>query len=149
MALHTSEFISLYQRVVFLVAKKTELPKTCAIITACNPRGEVVSTERNSKLNQQLRAAIEPFQYRTIVGCSLDLSHREPSFAVNCPQAKALELARQFKQNAIYWLENGELYLLPVLLAFEPRSLGSVRNFIKAEDTPQRVPSDNSHLHPS
>ena len=38
---------------------------------------------------------------------------------------RAVLLARQFEQNAIYWVERGQLFLVPVLLSAQEECLGS------------------------
>ena len=42
-----------------------------------------------------------------------------------CDKSQAVQLALQFEQNAIYWVEQGELFLVPVLMSQQEESLGA------------------------
>jgi len=125
------DFYSIYQKVTFLVPEPPLPKESFAIITAHNPRGTILNTEDNFLLNQKLLEQLQDYKYTLITGCSLDLKHQEASFAVICNKEQAIELARQFEQNAIYWVEKEELWLLPVLLNWPDKSLGNFSSYIK------------------
>ena len=125
------DFYQLYQRVVFLVPEPPLPNSNFAIITAHNPRGEILDNEKNANLNRLLCQRLQGTEHKSIIGCSLDLKHQEASFAVVCDKSQAIELARQFDQNAIYWVENGELWLIPAVLKWPPKLLGDLFSYIR------------------
>ncbi len=62
--------------------------------------------------------------YRSVIGASPDLQHMEKSWAVFCDIQSGLELGREFKQLAIYYVDNGRLLLLPCLCSEDSIELG-------------------------
>jgi hypothetical protein len=84
------------------------------IVTACNPRGELVDAERNECLDQELSGLLEVkgLAHSRMTGGSPDCSHREPRYLVECDGEVGLELGRKFEQVAIYGVVDGELYLV-------------------------------------
>lgn len=47
-----------------------------------------------------------------VTGCSPDLVHREPGWAANITLSEALRLGRLYRQDAIFWVSGGALYLV-------------------------------------
>lgn len=87
-----------------------------AVVTACNP-GEIVAVSQNQSRNMELRRALEcdrrVRRFSSIEGCSPDLLHREASLAIwGLNQQQAVELGRQWGQNAVFWVEKGRLAVL-------------------------------------
>ncbi|ALS96987.1 DUF3293 domain-containing protein [Lacimicrobium alkaliphilum] len=116
-----------YSETVFLPEQPLPDWPQAGIVTACNPRGKVLSDNENAALNDKLSNHLHRLSlpYIRLSGCSPDLRHREPSLLVSCTQDQAMSLAGEFKQNAFFWIENDELYLCPCLLQGMPtRSLG-------------------------
>ncbi len=75
------------------------------VITACNPRSEVLDEAENRQRMDTLARQIDRRRWKrfTAVGHDGVGRWREPSFAVvGAPLAEVLELARSFSQNAIY-----------------------------------------------
>jgi hypothetical protein len=101
-----------------------------AIISAQNPLGDLKHRQLNLTLDCQFetRLKAEHLPYRRLIGASPDLSFQEQSWAVLCDKAKAIDLAMKFQQNAIYWVEAGELYLVPALFADSEVYLGSYQS---------------------
>ena len=124
------DFLALYQQVVFLLPPSFVVPQQFAIVTAYNPLGACLEDEENVRRNRQLESSFGRISYQPLVGCSLDLSHQEPSFALVCPKSEAIQLARRYDQNAIYWVEAGRLWLEPVALSFTPIELGPFSDFL-------------------
>ncbi|MFP6892478.1 MAG: DUF3293 domain-containing protein [Opitutales bacterium] len=89
-------------------------PGGFVIVTACNPRGEIVNAERNECLDQELSGLLEVkgLVHCRMTGGSPDGSHREPGYLVECDGEVGLELGRKFEQVAIYGVVDGELYLV-------------------------------------
>lgn len=126
------DFTALYQDVVFISEDKIEA-ETFAIITACNPLGRVLNQEANTDLTGDLKSHLEAESYQNLIGASPDKSHQEVSFLWQTDKSKAVELASQFLQNAIYWVENGELFLVPAKMSGEEVSMGKFRDFLLVE----------------
>ena len=60
----------------------------------------------------QLKIELRGASYFRATGCSPDLSHREPGWAVEIGKEEALEWGRDFGQRAIWWIEAGDLILV-------------------------------------
>lgn len=87
-------------------------PEAFAVITACNPLGQGLDDEADRAATVRLRKAISRLELNRhrVTGVSADLKHREPGFAVwGCDLSTALRLGTEFAQNAIFWIERGEL----------------------------------------
>lgn len=91
-----------------------ELPAEFAIVTAYNPNGESHGSEENERRDQALRKILESrgIAHWQVTGCSPDGSHREPGYGIQCPIETAVELGRQFEQEAIFRIHNDELTLI-------------------------------------
>ena len=91
-----------------------KLPAEFAIVTAYNPNGESRGSEENERRDQALRKILESrgIRHWDVTGCSPDASHREPGYAIECPIETAVELGRQFEQEAIFWIRDDELTLV-------------------------------------
>ena len=89
-------------------------PDEFVIVTACNPRGEIVDAERNEFLDRELSTLLEVkgLVHCRVTGGSSDGSHLEPGYLVECDGEVGLELGRRFDQMAIYGVVDGELYLI-------------------------------------
>ena len=87
-------------------------PKAFAVITACNPLGQGLDEEADKAATVCLRKAINRLGMKRhrITGVSADMKHREAGFAVwGCDLPAAIQLGREFAQNAIFWIEEGKL----------------------------------------
>lgn len=106
-----------YKHTVFLATRPPEgFPIRFGIVTACNPHGIVTDETRNTAALQELRKQLEKADksFFSIIGCSPDLAHREPGYGFASQTAEeALVLGRIFKQEAIFWVEDGIVHLLP------------------------------------
>lgn len=115
-----------YKTSVFLCHQPLGDQIDFAIISAQNPHGDVKHHQLNMTLDCQFETRLksENLPYRRLIGASPDLSFREQSWAVLCDKAKALDLACKFRQNAIYWVEAGDLYLVSALFSNGEEYLG-------------------------
>ncbi len=115
-----------YKSSVFICYQPLGDAVNFAIISAQNPAGAVQHPHHNLRLDCEFESHLDLHQlpYRAIIGSSPDLSFQEKSWAVLCEKNLALQLARQFQQNAIYWVEAGQLYLVPALWRGEEEYLG-------------------------
>ena len=108
-----------YQDVQFLFTQPLSSDLSFAIITAHNPKGEILTTCQNRLLDRKLQHEIERLRqpYRAMMATSLDYSHMEKSWAVSIDKDSAVCLGYTFEQNAIYFIEDDTLQLIPCLLS--------------------------------
>jgi hypothetical protein len=116
-----------YQETQFLITQGLSSKISFAIITAHNPRGKTLTPCQNRLLDRKLQQAILMLRrpYRAMVGASQDRKHMEKSWAVSTDKASAIELGRKFNQNAIFYVEDDKLQLVPCLLSGQETSLGA------------------------
>lgn len=86
-----------------------------AIITAWNPGSVSLPAQQNHRNNRYLAAEIGHTCCVLLDVGNRDFSWYEESFAVAISQSRALELGRKYDQNAIYYVQGEELYLLSCL----------------------------------
>jgi hypothetical protein len=101
------------------------LGKPFAIMTAFDPRGENLPAAENEQRMRDLeRRLAESGEKFTIVDCcSPDHSHCERSVAVVMPQEKALELARELEQVAIFWFDGQRFWIVGAVIETDPLML--------------------------
>jgi hypothetical protein len=116
-----------YKTSIFLCHQALNCDVDFAIISAQNPAGNTGHPYLNLRLDKELQACLnqQRLPYRSVIGSAPDLSFQEKSWIVLCDKNIAIQLARQFEQNAIYWVEQGELFLVPVLIQQHEESLGA------------------------
>ncbi len=132
---------SLYKKTIFVMVSPLGKHLSYAIVTAENPAGVMVPDSVNLMLDNAIQARIIQMscQYRCLYGCSPDYSHYEKSWALVIEKHKAIQLAKEFEQNAIYWVEKGELYLTPVCMeGVREESLGDFGSRCVATSWPVR-----------
>ncbi len=111
----------IYQTTCFVLPKNTNLKKAdlCrnfAIISARNPEGKEQSLQQNQQAEQTMKQWLNShsYDYSRIYGCSPGLDYVEPSLLIAMPdKASAISLATMFRQNALFWVSNNQLYLVP------------------------------------
>ncbi|MBU1308090.1 DUF3293 domain-containing protein [Rheinheimera muenzenbergensis] len=116
-----------YKTSIFLCHQALKCDVDFAIISAQNPAGHTEHPYLNLRRDKELQACLnqQRLPYRSVIGSAPDLTYQEKSWIVLCDKQQAIELALQFEQNAIYWVERGELFLVPVLLQQPEESLGA------------------------
>ncbi|WP_417703111.1 DUF3293 domain-containing protein [Rheinheimera aquimaris] len=116
-----------YKTSVFICHQVLNCNIDFAIISAQNPAGVSGHPYLNLRRDKEFQAYLnqQKLPYRSVIGCAPDHSFQEKSWIVLCEKNTAITLARQFEQNAIYWVEQGELFLVPVLLTQHEESLGN------------------------
>lgn len=89
-----------------------DIPARFGIVTAFNPHGRLrgadLNAEADARLESRLRALGRPF-FR-VRGESRDGQHQEPGFGVAADVESICTLAREFEQDAIFWVEDGVVY---------------------------------------
>jgi len=116
----------LYKSSIFLSHQSLSMAINFAIISGQNPAGNAENPLYNQLLDKKLQARLLQLgaPYRSVIGAAPDLSFQEKSWVVLCDKQQAITLAFEFTQNAIYWVEQGQLYLVPVLLPEQEECLG-------------------------
>ncbi|ENC6656850.1 DUF3293 domain-containing protein [Aeromonas hydrophila] len=121
-----------YRKICFIAPFSAPKWPAYAIVTAWNPASRQLGMRRNTRHQRALWRAIAAVPRWQVMGpcrgSSLDESWQESSLLLASTRSEAIRLAARFGQNAIYWVEQGELWLLPVLLAGEPHHLGRIES---------------------
>jgi hypothetical protein len=96
-----------------------------AVVTAFDPRGENLSPEENERRKAELdrRLTSAGHRFAHVDACSPDRTHCECSVAVLVPQQKAIELARELEQVAIFWFDGERFWIVGVLVDTDPLML--------------------------
>jgi hypothetical protein len=96
-----------------------------AIMTAFDPEGRNLSAAENERRKQELdrRLSATGYPFVQVDCCSPDRSHCECSVAVTMPQEKALDLAREMQQVAIFWFDGKRFWILGALVETDPLML--------------------------
>lgn len=124
---HFEQLWHLYQSTEFLLTQQLSPFSQFAIITAHNPQGRILTACQNRLRDRALLRDIESLgvPYRAMIGASRDLSHMEKSWAVFLSREDSLALARRHQQNAIYYVAENQLELLPCLMQATPAQMGA------------------------
>ena len=119
-----------YKRSIFFCHQALNCHVDFAIISAQNPAGISEHPYLNLQRDKELQAYLnqQRLPYRMVIGSAPDRSFEEKSWVVVCDKAEAVSLALKFEQNAIYWVERGELYLVPALFKNHEEYLGTYQS---------------------
>ncbi|XKL90989.1 DUF3293 domain-containing protein [Aeromonas media] len=114
-----------YRNVCFIAPFAPPVWAAYAIVTAWNPAGQRVGMRRNARRQRALsRHLADTLVMGPVWGSAPDECWQEASLLLHIPQGEAIRLAARFGQNALYWVVEGELWLVPVLLKGAPCHLG-------------------------
>lgn len=93
------------------------LPERFGIVTAWNPEGLPASPEANQADAERLAARVESLGIPAfpVTGGSADFSHAEPGLGLLTDQAQVIALGREFRQEAVFWVERGRVHLCSCL----------------------------------
>lgn len=96
-----------------------------AVLTAFDPHGRDISPQENEKRRQALdqRLTIEGYKFVEVDACSPDRAHCECSVAVVMPQDKAIDLARELEQVALFWFDGSRFWILGGIVETDPLML--------------------------
>jgi len=89
-----------------------------AVLTAFDPRGRNLSPAENERRQGDLdaRLTVEDYEFVRVDACSPDHSHCERSVAVLMSQGKAIALARELEQVAIFWFDGKRFWILGAIV---------------------------------
>ena len=114
---------------------RPELPASFAIISAFATTGQTWTPERNAKADRALqhelvtRGAL-PLR---VIGSSPDGGHREPSWCAELRLEEARQIGRHFLQDAIYWVEEGMLWVTGCGVPNQRVEVGPFRDHLDGE----------------
>jgi len=96
-----------------------------AVLTAFDPGGHDLSAAENEKGRRELdaRLAKDGYRFVSVDACSPDRAHCESSVAVVIPQEKAIALARELEQVAIFWFDGKRFWIIGALMEADPLML--------------------------
>lgn len=88
-----------------------ELPESFCILAARNPEEQNDSLEKTISLDTALKQRLDALGLHRVPLAILspDDARNQPGWAVSCPLAQGLELGREFQQEAIHFVDDGEL----------------------------------------
>ncbi len=111
-----------------------DLPDSFAIITAHATTGEVWTVEDNNTASETLRAELASSGQLigTITGYSPVTQHAEAGYAAALEFEEACNIGVQFKQDAIYYVSCGTLF---VSYCDHRRNLNPITRFAKRADS--------------
>ena len=95
-----------------------KMPPHFFIITAYDPEGDESTPEEDNKIaDGKLLEAIRSLGFPSfrVTGGNEDFTHAEPGFGIVCDRKEAEDLGTRFEQLAIFEVENGTVFLRPVL----------------------------------
>ena len=118
----------LYRETIFISPRPLPVWPRFVIVTSWNPRGTILSADQNQRLEKKLLTRINQLtlKHLPILGAAPDLSHTESSWLIECSVEKGLAVAKEFQQNALYYVVQDKLWLWPCLLtSHHPTLLGS------------------------
>ncbi|XEI31812.1 DUF3293 domain-containing protein [Aeromonas veronii] len=122
-----------YKKICFMAPFEVPGWPAFAIITAWNPASVRVSERRNRRRERALWRHLTAYLQMPVVGpfWGADPNERwqESSLAVALSLPQARQLAARFGQNALYWVEDGQLWLVPVLTDKSAVCLGNIESF--------------------
>ena len=93
-----------------------------AVLTAFDPRGRDLSPAENERRRRELveRLTAEGYKFAHVDACSPDRAHCERSVAVLMPQQKAIDLARELEQVALFWFDGKLFWILAAIVVADP-----------------------------
>jgi len=107
-----------YFETYFVVELPTDrLPARWGIVTSYNRDGQITDEETNCRVDAKLKRFLESSHVRhfRVTGGSRDGRHREPGFGIVIADLSEIDkLARQFRQEAFFWIQEGDVYCVKV-----------------------------------
>lgn len=104
-----------------------------AIISACSPTGRKWKEARNQAADQRLRMRTRRWRPHRLTGQSPDCEHTEPGWAIPCSKATAIKLGRAFQQDAIYWIQDGQVQVVDSSRNRPPQVVGSFHERFRSD----------------
>lgn len=101
------------------------LPESFAVVTACNPNGEVGSSSENHERTEGFRQHLAELGYSPfpVTGYDAKSPHKEAGFGITCDRATAYGMGSTLQQEAVFWVERGQVHLIPCSQSGGPAEL--------------------------
>ncbi|EGQ8069243.1 DUF3293 domain-containing protein [Vibrio parahaemolyticus] len=99
-----------------------------AVITAWNPYSNLRSKKENCISNQELEKQLKHANYVLVNVGERSFEWCEESFAADISLEEAVRLAKAFQQNAIYYVIDGDLYLVACAAPSKKHWLGKIND---------------------
>lgn len=108
-------------------------PRQFAIITGYSTTGEEWTSEANTKADLELHAALlrRGVWIQRITGYSPRTGHAEPGWAVELSFSDACDLGHQFRQDALYFVRDDQLFVSHCDSRREEMLVGSFRERLR------------------
>lgn len=92
----------------------SELPPHFGIVTAFNPDDQIAPPDANFLADRALDAVIvrRGWPHFRVTGGDATFTHQEPGWGIVATQEDLLGLGREFRQVALFWITDGDLWLL-------------------------------------
>ena len=89
-------------------------PESFGVVTACDPEGTPMPPEVNATRTEGFRLELveRGLRHFRLNGYDPDSDHVEPGFGVVCGKQEALALGCEWNQIAIFWGEDGWIWLI-------------------------------------
>ncbi len=123
--MHRAYFPAYFETIFVGEPFRGGFPDKFAIISACSPTGKKWKEARNQAADQRLRLRTRRWGAHRLTGQSPDGQHTEPGWAVPCSKPTAIKLGKEFQQDAIYWVQDGQLNVLDTSRNRPPQVVGS------------------------
>lgn len=93
------------------------------VVTACNPDGKKISEEENAGRTECLRKGLVKLgtAHFPVTGYDAGSSWEEAGFGVVCDWQAGYWMGRTFSQDAVFWVEKGEVCLVDCRPGGEPK----------------------------
>lgn len=88
------------------------------ILSACNPGSQLLTLDKNNLRTQKLRRYLlnRKIEFSELFCGDINFDWQEASFAIVTSETQIINLARLYEQNAVYWVDDGILHLVPILM---------------------------------
>jgi hypothetical protein len=103
------------------------MPDAFGVVTACNPNGKTIADAENISRTEAFREKLETLglEHFPVTGYDPLTPHEEAGFGVVCDPETALAFGREWEQEAIFWVQLGQVTLVSCSEDSEESPLGA------------------------
>ncbi len=104
-------------------------------MTVWNPNGGRIPAEENAVRTKRFSEELQErgLEHFPVTGFDPESDHSEPGFGILCGREEAVELGREWGQEAVFVIQNDEMVLVSCAGDEEPEALGSFTSRIQEE----------------
>lgn len=112
-------------------------PESFGVVTAWNPNGKIISDEVNAERTEALCKDLDGLglPHFPVTGYALDSDHYEDGFGIVCDRDQTIELGRKWDQLAVFWMEDGWVWLIFCEPGEEECKLRKLKEMLGGNDT--------------